>query len=197
MKTSLKEAHPARVFDTIEPMKDAQRAFTTAYEENADALFRHCYFRISNRERAIELVQEACMKTWDQVVQGKQIENHRAFLYRVLNNLIIDEYRKKKSTSLDALLEKDSVSEGHFEELYEGGVDDAAARIDVAFQVEDLRVALGKLPDNYRRVVVMRFIDELRPQEIAEALGESENAVSVRINRGVKKLQQLLHDNHE
>lgn len=98
---------------------DTEREFTQAYEEHADALFRHCYFRVSNRERALELTQEAFMKTWDSVAQGKEINNYRAFLFRVLNNLIIDEYRKKKSTSLDALLEQENVTEGQFEDLQE------------------------------------------------------------------------------
>lgn len=171
---------------------DAQTAFTKVYEEHADTLFRHCYFRLSNRERALELTQEAFMKTWDTIAQGKEIESTRAFLFRVLNNLIIDEYRKKKSSSLDALLEKEGVSEGSFDDLRTGGLEEEMEKVELSFQSEELQVALKELPDNYRSVVVMRFVDELRPKEIAEVLGETENAISVRINRGVKKLEELL-----
>lgn len=169
---------------------DAQKVFQEAYEEHADVLFRHCYFRVSNRERALELTQDAFMKTWDAVVKGTEIQNYRAFLFRVLNNLIIDEYRKKKSTSLDALLEEETVNEGHFEDLRTGGLEEEVDRIDLSFKSEELEKALLQLPDTYRRVVVMRYIDELQPKEIADVLGESENVISVRIHRGIKKLRE-------
>lgn len=172
-----------------------EEAFTQAYEENADTLFRHCYFRVSSRERALELTQEAFMKTWDTISKGKEVQNYRAFLFRVLNNLIIDEYRKKKSFSLDALLEKDGISEGSFEDLRSGGLDENIERIEIGFQVEQLEIALKELPESYKDVIIMRFINELRPKEIANILGESENAVSVRINRGIKKLHVILKDN--
>lgn len=171
---------------------DAEQAFTKAYEEYADALFRHCCFRVSNRERALELTQETFMKTWDAVSQGKQIENHKAFLFRVLNNLIIDEYRKKKSSSLDALLEQEGVTEGNFIDLQTGSLEEEVEKIELNLQSERLEKALKELPESYRSVVVMRFMNDLRPKEIASILGESENAVSVRINRGVKKLRQCM-----
>ena len=169
---------------------DVERKFSQAYEEHVDALFRHCYFRVSSRDRALELTQETFMKTWDAIVQGKEIQNYRAFLFRVLNNLIIDEYRKKKSTSLDALLEQEGTDEGNFADLREGSLEEEIERMEISFQSEQLEQSLKELPESYRSVVVMRYIDELKPKEIAQILGESENVVSVRINRGIKKLQE-------
>ena len=51
---------------------------------------------------------------------------------------------------------------------------------------------LGELPDNQKQVIVMRYVDELPPAEIAYILGESANAVSVRINQATKKIRQIL-----
>jgi RNA polymerase sigma-70 factor (ECF subfamily) len=48
---------------------------------------------------------------------------------------------------------------------------------------------LAELDETYRPIVIMRFIDELSPKEIALVLGLSENVVSVRLNRGIKKLR--------
>ncbi len=171
---------------------DVEKEFIEAYEEYADSLFRHCYFRVSNRERALELTQEAFMKTWDTANKGTEIQNYRAFLFRVLNNLIIDEYRKKKSSSLDALLEKEGVNEGNFDELKTGSLEEEVGKIELNFQSEQLEIALKKLPESYRSIIVMRYINELRPKEIADILKESENVVSVRINRGLKKLREYL-----
>ena len=174
---------------------EAEKAFIQAYDEYADVLFRHCYFRVSNRERALELTQESFMKTWDTVVKGKEIQNYRAFLFRVLNNLIIDEYRKKKSLSLDGLLEKEGVTEGSFDDLQVGSLEEEIEKIELNIHSEQLEDALKKLPEHYRSVIIMRFIDELRPKEIASILEESENAISVRINRGIKKLQEYMPEN--
>ena len=53
---------------------------------------------------------------------------------------------------------------------------------------------LQELPDQYREVLTMRYVEGLAPKEIAEYLEESENAVSVRIHRGLHKLRMLLEE---
>ena len=69
-----------------------ETAYREAFETLADPLFRHAFFRLSDRERAYDLVQEAFLKTWDHLVAGGEVRHFRSFLYRTLNNLIIDEY---------------------------------------------------------------------------------------------------------
>jgi RNA polymerase sigma-70 factor (ECF subfamily) len=54
--------------------------------------------------------------------------------------------------------------------------------------------ALQALPDPYREAVTMRYVDGLSPQEIASVIGESENVVSVRVHRGLKKLKGILDE---
>ena len=68
---------------------DLQEGFLNAYDAYADAIYRHCFFRVFSKERAEELAQETFMKTWEYVARGNVIENYKAFLYRVTNNLII------------------------------------------------------------------------------------------------------------
>ena len=53
---------------------------------------------------------------------------------------------------------------------------------------------LKKVEQPYREVVIMRHVNGLKPAEIAAAIGESSNVVSVRINRGLKQLRSLLPD---
>ncbi len=54
---------------------------------------------------AKDLVQETYMKTWNSMVKGEDIHNIRAFFYKILGNLVVDHYRKKKTLSLDRLSE--------------------------------------------------------------------------------------------
>ena len=168
--------------------KSQEDSFLEAFDEYSDALFRHATLRISDREKAIDVVHDTFTKVWTYVRNGHEIEQFRPFLYKVLNNLIIDSYRKHKEASLDALLEIDGVDEGSFEELSESNVESLAATIDgrQAFEL------LDTLPDQYREVVILRFIDGLGPKEISELIEESENVVSVRIHRGLKLLRESI-----
>ena len=109
---------------------DHEARFLKAFDEYGDALFRHAYFRVSDREKALDLVQDTFTKTWSWVRGGHEIETFRPFLYKVLNNLVIDEYRKRKESSLDELLDQEGVSEGSFDELSESSTELLASTID-------------------------------------------------------------------
>ncbi len=174
---------------------DIEDAFNKAYDDYADALFRHCVFRLSNRERALELVQDTFMKTWDTASKGTEIRNWRALLYRTLNNLIIDEYRKKKQVSLDKILSQDNVSEGNFADLKTGSLSEISNELDAVTDTETVHAALKELRDNYKQVLILRYIDGLRIKEIATVLNESQNVISVRINRALKKVKIILQSN--
>lgn len=168
--------------------ENQEKRFLKAFEDYSDALFRHAAMRISNREKAIDAVHDAFTKVWSYVRQGHQIDSFRSFLYKVLNNLIIDEYRKHKEASLDALLDIDGVDEGSFPELSESTVEALAATID-GRKAFDL---LNDIPEQYREVLIFRFVDELGPKEIADLIEESENVVSVRIHRGLRLLRNKI-----
>lgn len=166
-----------------------EERFLKAFEEYNDALFRHASLRISDREKAIDAVHDTYTKVWMYVKNGQSIDNYRPFLYKVLNNLIIDTYRKQRESSLDALLEIEGVSEGSFDDLSENNTEALAATIDgkQAFGL------LATLPDVYKEVLILRFVDELGPREISQLIEETENVVSVRIHRGLKLLREKMH----
>ncbi len=163
-----------------------EKAYLEAFDKYADALYRHCYFRVSDPERAKDIVSDVFTKTWDYLVKGNTVENYKPFLYRTLNHLIIDEYRKKKTESLDALLDESEVPEGAFAELVEGSREELEFSIDA----RDVPRLIEKMPDTHREVIVMRFVDGLMPREIAEVLGVPVNTISVRIHRGIAWLSE-------
>lgn len=168
-------------------MKDSNKImeqFIKAYDDLSNAIFRHCWFRIGDREKAKDLMQDTFTKSWQYIIQGAEVNNLKAFLYRVANNLIIDEYRKKREVSLDGLM-ADGFEPG-FDEL-----NITEHNIDAKFALNFINC----LDEKYREAVLMRYIDELSPKEIAEVTGESENNVSVRIHRGLKQLKEILNKN--
>ncbi len=153
--------------------------FLKAYDLYADAIFRHCYFRVYDREKAREMMQDVFMKTWEYLSKGKEVDSLRAFLYRVANNMIIDYSRRKKESSLDTMRE---------EGFEPAGVD----RTTLAAEAGQVIALLEKLDEKYRDAVKMRYLDDLSPKEIAHALGETENVISVRIHRGIAQLRAVM-----
>lgn len=168
--------------------KEQEERFLKAFDEYADALFRHAIYRLSDRERAIEIVHDTFTKAWLYVRGGHEITAYKSFLYKVLNNLIIDEYRKRKEFSLDAILSEEGVDEGSFAELHEGGIEETTFLLD-AKRASEL---LSEIPPVYREVLTFRYVDGLGPKEIGELIEESENVVSVRIHRGLKILKDMI-----
>ena len=160
-----------------------EQEFIKFYREYADSLFRHCFFKTSDRERAKDFVQETFTRVWSFLSEGGQLTNPKAFLYRTAGNLIIDWYRKAKPVSLDEALEAG----------FDPGLDLSAALVD---QLDGRRAMENfmKLEPIYREALSLRFVEDLAPKEIAEILEVSENVVSVRIHRAIKKLREILEN---
>jgi RNA polymerase sigma-70 factor (ECF subfamily) len=174
-------------------MDDLQHNFEEAFEAYSDELFRHASIRLSDRERAMELTQECFMKVWQYAQKGghDDIRELRPFLYRTLRNLIIDEYRKHKAVSLEAMAERNDADVEDYMTPDESNTLEAAVG---RHEGKRALAALEELPEPYREAVVMRYVNGLSPQEIAEAIGQSENVVSVRVHRGLKKLKVMLEE---
>ncbi len=164
-------------------LKNIKEKYTEIYHKEADTLFRYCFMRVHDREKAIDIVQDIFIELWKAEQGSEKIRNPRAYLFTLAHNRIIDWYRKKKSESLDALMESE---DSHF------GPRDESAHTDIIFSAEAKRVlkAVETLEPAYKDVLYLRFTKDLSPQEIAEILGSNANAVSVRITRGLEKLRE-------
>jgi RNA polymerase sigma factor (sigma-70 family) len=106
----------------------------------------------------------------------------KAFLYHILNHLIVDQYRKHKTTSLDVLVEKG----------FEPAVADAGRFLNVL----DGRAAIlliQRLPFTYQKVMQMRYVQNLSLREMSDITGQSRNTLAVQVHRGLAKLK-LLHN---
>lgn len=157
---------------------DKEKVFLKAYEDLADPVFRHCYFRLSDREKAKDATQEIFKRFWE-FLEKEKIENTKAFVFKIANNLIIDSYRKKKEESLDRLTE----------DGFDIGSDEHEAIL-ASVMGRELGSMLEQLSDTYRDLIVMRYIDDLPVYEIAFITGLSENVISVRIHRGLAQLRK-------
>ncbi|KND47842.1 MAG: RNA polymerase sigma factor [Parcubacteria bacterium C7867-006] len=170
------------------PNKVLEKMFLEAYQSHSDSIFRFIIFKIDNRERALDLTQETFMKTWIHISKNGELENIRAFLYKVAGNLVIDEYRKrgKKDYNTDSL---ETMSEDGFEPT--SNVDELESIVN-KLDGEKIMGLVQTLPEMYSDILFMKYNEDLSISEMADSLDVSQNVVSVRLNRAIKKLKDLV-----
>ncbi len=155
--------------------------FLEVYEKYSKDIFRYCCYKVSDREKANDLLQDTFIKTWEYINKGNEVENVRAFLYRTANNLIVDGFRKKKTLSLESLEEQG------FDPSFDN-TERMTDQMDGAIAMKYVK----DLPKVYKEVIIMRFVEQLTVQEIAFILKEKENNVSVRLHRSLAKLRKII-----
>lgn len=165
-----------------------EKIFEKAYADNADGLFRFALYRVSDKNQAIDIVEDTYLKFW-QTLQKEKVEEARALLYKIARNLIIDWYKKKKSVSLQSFKGEESGDAEIYLDMFTGNM----VGVDVMLEAKMAIEKIASLEPIYREAVYLRFVEELTPKEIAEILGESTNVISVRINRGLRLLKLKLH----
>lgn len=165
--------------------KNVEKLFMEAYDSHADAIFRHCYFRVFDREKAKELTQETFLKTWKYLSQGKEIRYMKSFLYKIATNLVIDNSRKKKEVSLEVLQSKG----------FEPG-ENPLEQLQINIEANNLLDLLKQMSPSQKELLLMRYIDGLKPKEIAEVLNETPNVISVRIHRANSKLREIVQNTY-
>ncbi len=162
---------------------ELERRFTDIYEKYSDAIFRFVLLKMRDRQRALDVTQDAFMKTWLYLAQGKTIGNPRAFLYRTAYTTLLNDVRKKEVLSLDGL------AQDGWEPADE--VPTADVLLMQTEEEDAVMRSVATLPEAFRDVLLLRFVDELSVREIADILGEKENTVSVRIHRALAKLKEI------
>lgn len=159
-----------------------------AHNDHESTLLRRAFFKTSNTELSQDLVQTTFLKTFAYLQRGGKVDLMRSFLNHILGDLIIDEYRKNKTSSLDVLLEKG------FEPGSDGS-DEYLRNINI-LDGKDAILLISQLPQKYEQVIRLRYINGLSLKEMALITGQSENTVAVQAHRGLQKLRKLYIDTH-
>ena len=171
-----------------------RKSFEAEALPHMEALYRTALRMTKNENDAEDLVQEAYVKAyrfWDSFEPGS---NCRAWLFKIMTNIFINEYRSKArspmSVNVDDLddnflygqLAVDQTTRNPEQELFSRIFDD------------DIKKAIESLPDDFRMVVVLAFLEGFSYQEIADIMDLQLGTVKSRLHRGRKLLQKVLWD---
>ena len=161
--------------------KKLQEIITLAHHDYEKGLNARAFFKVSNHAVGEDLVQDTFIKTWSYLVKGGKIDIMKAFLYHVLNNLIVDQYRKHKTISLDFIVEKgfEPIEKNDFKRLYN------------VLDGKKALLLIARLPKKYQKVMRMRYVQDLSLKEMSLVTGESKNSMAVQAHRGLEILKSL------
>lgn len=153
---------------------------TVAYHDYERGLNKHSFFKVNNQQLSEDLVQDTYMKTLNYLIRGGKIDIMKAFLYHILNCLIVDEYRKRKAVSLDTLLENGfALSTGNDERMVD------------MLDGKTALILIARLPEKYQKVMRMKYVQDLSLEEMSLVTGQTKNTIAVQAYRGLEKLKIL------
>jgi RNA polymerase sigma-70 factor (ECF subfamily) len=162
--------------------KKLEGILTEAHNSFEKGLNRHAFFKVNDHILGEDLVQDTFIKTWMYLVRVGKIETMKAFLYHVLNGLIIDEYRKHKTVSLDVLIEK--------------GIEPSISTKENLYNILDGKSAMltiNLLPTKYIRIMKMKYVQDLNLSEMSLLTGISKSTLAVQLFRGLNMLKKIYH----
>jgi len=175
-------------------IKQKRREFETEALPHMDALYRTALRMTKNETDAEDLVQEAFVKAyrfWDKFETGS---NCRAWLFKIMTNIFINDYRSKSRSPMSVNMDDidDNFLFGQLATLGPG--DDPEKQLFAKIFDDDVKKAIEELPDDFRLVVVLSFLEGFSYQEIAEIADLQLGTVKSRLHRGRKLLQKKLYD---
>jgi RNA polymerase sigma-70 factor (ECF subfamily) len=150
-----------------------------------------------NPSDAEDLVQEAYLRAFRSLHQFTEGTNLRAWLFRILTNTYINEYRRRQRRPTSASL--DNIEEFYlYDHLIDSRVQPGSERPeDVVLQrltVDDVNAAIDELPEDFRQVVLLADVEGFSYREIAEIADIPVGTVMSRLYRARRRLQKSLYD---
>ena len=159
-----------------------------------DALHRTALRMTRNENDAEDLVQEAYVKAyrfWDRFEPGS---NCRAWLFKIMTNIFINEYRSKSRSPLAVNVDDLDDNFLYGQLAAERPDENPEQRFFAKILDDDVKSAIESLPDDFRMVVILSFLEDFSYQEIADIMDLQLGTVKSRLHRGRKLLQKALLD---
>ncbi|WP_336785573.1 RNA polymerase sigma factor [Paenibacillus sp. MMO-177] len=158
--------------------RKTEQILTHCITENKENIYRLAYSYVKNKEDALDIVQDSIYKAMTSIELLKDTASVKSWFYRIVANTSLDFLRKHKRVHP---MDREKL------EFYALGAEDSYMDIDLVRTLADL-------PCKYREVVVLRYFEDLKIEEVAEVLHENVNTVKTRLYQALRLLRIKLKD---
>jgi len=163
-------------------------AFGELYDLFVERVYRYLYFRTGSHPEAEDLTEQVFLKAWEAIGRYRwQGRPFLAWLYRLAHNAHIDHVRSQKPTT----------SLNSDERPVELPSSAAAVELSRALDADLLARALGELTPDQQQVIVMKFLEGLDNEQIAQNLAKREGAIRALQMRALMSLRRVLEHQGE
>jgi len=165
-----------------------KEAFIKVYDEYVQDLYRFIYFKVGREAEAQDLTSLVFLKAWQHIQNNSLSDSKtlRALVYKIARHAIIDHYRESSSKLEVSLDDEDNPIEIVDESQ------DLSEDLDRKNNLALLREQLPLLKEEYREVIVLRFVNDLSLEEIADVTGKSRGNVRVILHRALASLKEMV-----
>lgn len=149
---------------------------------------------LASEEDARDALQETFLNAFRNIHRFEGQALLSTWLHRIVVNVSLMKLRgrkRKPEESLDHLLPAFR-DDGHFMERFESGAEPVDARLAREEEQVAVRAAIDDLPEHYRTILLLRDIEGMSTQDVADQLGITANAVKLRLHRARQALRTLL-----
>jgi RNA polymerase sigma-70 factor (ECF subfamily) len=159
-------------------------AFGELYDLYVEPIYRFILFKVKTATEAEDLTAEVFLKTWDYILRReRKIDNFKAFIYRLARNAVADYYRQ-------GVQSESSRSHEEMELIPEAIELNIATVVEKNSELVGIERGLRTLKDEYREILILRYVEDYSVADIAKIVEKSRGAVRVNLHRALNALRQ-------
>lgn len=162
-------------------IKGDRKAFEDLINIYFDRLYKEAYLRCKHEEDAKEIVQETIYKAYKSIKNLKEPKYFKTWLSRILINVANDYMRE------NGMIDLEHEAIDYIKEVHKDN------QIEIKI---DLYNAIDELEDKYKDVIIMRYVDDLKIEEISKILERPVNTIKTHIRKAIKDMKNLLKEDY-
>jgi RNA polymerase sigma factor (sigma-70 family) len=171
--------------------KEKEQIFTSEFLPHANALYNFAYRLVQDEDNANDLVQETFLKAFKYALSFEKGTNSKAWLFRILKNTFINDYRKKSK-------EPAKVDYQEVEGYYNSEDTEVEATTDLRTEMvrdmmgDEVTIALNSLDVDFRTIIILCDLEDFKYDEMAQILDIPIGTVRSRLHRARHMLKEKL-----
>jgi RNA polymerase sigma-70 factor (ECF subfamily) len=169
-----------------------RRAFAELVELYKDKIYHLAYRMLNNKHEAEDAVQETFLRVYTNLHRYDEQQKFSTWIFRIGTNHCIDRLRKRKHSAYSLDAEMPDGEGNDYYSMLPANEDTPEDQIILSETQQQIRKAINMLPEKYKSVVILRYLQDMSLQEISDVLDMPVTTVKTRVHRGREYLRKKL-----